>query len=188
MNYRIGVEEDRRRIAKFNHEIFSEEIGQHQNQADGVLVDKFDYKNLYVIAERQGDICGLIAAHWAEPYSITEKFPLFFDEILPTDVVGEVRLFAVRSSLRGTPVAMRLIAFLVECLRVTPVTVIAISGIAEREGLYRRLGFRPIGGPVRCGAASFIPMLMRREDALKRLGGLNLRLRTCCQESRDVRV
>jgi hypothetical protein len=37
---------------------------------------------------------------------------------------------------------------------------IVISGLLERQGMYEKLGFRPLGRAVRKGEAYFVPMLV----------------------------
>jgi hypothetical protein len=43
-----------------------------------------------------------------------------------------------------------------------------ISGLQERQPMYERLGFKPLGGPVRRGQAYFVPMLLRLSELSER--------------------
>ena len=48
-------------------------------------------------------------------------------------------------------------------------THLLISGHVKRVAIYERLGFRPLGPPVRSGHAAYIPMTVALENMPKRI-------------------
>lgn len=166
--YRRATGEDGQRIFRLNHQVFAAELGQHAVREGGLLVDKFHAKNQYFVAERDGQILGLVSAHTTAPFSVEERCPRF-KELVPQDrSIAEVRLLAVDSRYRKTFLACGLFAQVAAFLVERRIELVVISGIVQQKRLYHRLGFRDLGPPVRCGTAFFIPMLGTSEELLSR--------------------
>jgi len=70
----------------------------------------------------------------------------------------EVRLLAILPEYREGAVVAGLFSQVNEYARRNGYSDLLISGIVEREGMYRKLGFRPMGPPVACGESAFMPM------------------------------
>lgn len=161
-------ETDFKHIYQLNYEVFSLEIGQHNFQESGQLVDKFHDKNHYIIAEIDGDIVGMICAHWTPPYSVEDKCPTilqyFHEDNYP---IAEIRLLAVAHSYRGTSVAWKLMKKLSYDLMKFGINGVVISGISHHYETYKKLGFKAICPPVQSGNAFFIPMVMTKEMFIK---------------------
>ena len=87
-------------LYRLNHRVFAEEIPQH-GPSGGRLVDKFDHKNRYFVALRDGRLVGMLAAHDEPPFSAADKLkePAALEAV--RDSCLEVRLLAVEPSLRG---------------------------------------------------------------------------------------
>ncbi len=142
-------------IARLNHEIFADELHQYAPDPSGAKVDKFHDKNLYVIALAGGDLAAMIALHDQPPFSVAEK--LADPSVLSTlGRVIELRLLAIRPEHRSGSVLRRLLAAAFD--HVLEYDTMVISGVVDKAEMYRGLGFRDLGPPVRSGGNEFIPM------------------------------
>lgn len=145
-------------IHRLNYRTFVEEIPQHPASGSGLLIDKFHDKNLYFIALRDGRLVGMVSAHAQPPFSIAARLkdPSILDR--PGHRPMEVRLLAIEPGERNSAVVVGLLYTFYEYARDHGYTDLYISGVVQRVGLYQRLGFKPLGQAVQCGAASFVPM------------------------------
>ncbi|MGA8028680.1 MAG: aminotransferase class V-fold PLP-dependent enzyme [Bryobacteraceae bacterium] len=150
-------------IHALNHRVFGEEIAQHQTHPSGLLVDRFHSENHYFIAVREGVVIGMISAHPGPEFSVTKRLP-------DASVVSafarpvEVRLLAIDSQERNRTVVAGLLWQIYDFARSNGFSHLLISAITERESMYRKIGFRPLGPAVPDGSASFIPMVMPIAD------------------------
>ncbi|BDQ34663.1 GNAT family N-acetyltransferase [Pseudodesulfovibrio portus] len=166
--YRPATSEaDYKRIHALNHRIFSDEIGQHAPAESGLLIDKFHDKNHYIVAEREGEIIGMICAHWRPPYSVADKYPGILSHLKESVFPAEVRLLAIIPEYRHTTVAWRLMRHLSQALLERGVDTIVISGIEEQKATYEKIGFKAVAPAVRCGEAFYYPMIMTKDDFLR---------------------
>jgi aspartate aminotransferase-like enzyme len=143
-----------------NYRTFVGEIPQHADNGTGSLVDKFHGKNNYFIVLKEDRVVGMVSVHDQPPFSVADR--LADPGILTRDGVRplEVRLLAVEPDERGSNVFFGLIYTLYSYTQRTGHTHLFISGFEERQDLYERLGFVPLGPAVRSGDASFIPMVL----------------------------
>lgn len=180
IHFRKATKEDDGRIHRFNHQVFAQEIKQHANQDNGELIDKFHDKNIYFIAELDGQIVGMICVHYTPPFSIEEKCPDFKNKVDDYNTVAEVRLFAIDPNYRKKGmIAWTLIYMMVEFLRPKGINNVAISGIEAQRKTYIKIGFEDVGPPVQSGDAVFYPMVLTRkrfletnDEKIKEIGGL----------------
>ena len=92
------------------------------------------YFAMYAI-ESDGEIVGMIAAHWQAPYSAAEHFGDYAVEPPKSGKLAEIRLFALAPNCRKTTVAARLgIEMLIE-LEKEQVSELVISGISVQKRL-----------------------------------------------------
>lgn len=159
--------EDFNKIHRLNHTVFSEEIGQHAQNASGVLVDKFHDKNHYTLAEKEGEIVGMICAHWEPPYSVTDKYPEIVDHLEQSQLTAEIRLLAIAPAFRKTAIAWRLMHHMATDLIQRGVDTVLISGIKQHKRTYEKLGFKAVGEAVKSGQALYYPMIMRKSDFME---------------------
>ncbi len=147
-------------VHRLNYETFVCEVPQHGDPGTGRLIDKFHYKNTYLIATRGDLVVGMAAVHDSPPFSIADR--LIDPELLerPGERPLEVRLLAVRPDYRRGPVFSGLIWAIREHARRFGHTRLLISGLEERVSLYAKLGFRALGPAVPCGRATFVPMAL----------------------------
>ncbi|MGI9012876.1 MAG: aminotransferase class V-fold PLP-dependent enzyme [Phycisphaerales bacterium] len=154
------TEEEFEQIHRLNYRTFVEEVGQYPDNGSDQLVDKFHDKNRYFIALENGHVIGMLAVHSEPPFSITDRL----HDTAALDGLGdrimEVRLFAIEPDKRYGPVSRGLLWLMYEWAQLRGYTHLVISGIASRMRLYERMGFEPLGDPVECGDASFVPMAM----------------------------
>lgn len=140
------------------------EIKQHPDPGGGRLVDKFHHKNRYLVAEREGQICGMVAVHDQPPFSVADALPTpcVLEELVPR--LLEVRLLTVEPGRRHRWLFGGLLWAVYEYAAQLGYQYLAISGLRERQAMYERMGFRPLGGPVPRGEAYFVPMLLRLSE------------------------
>jgi predicted N-acetyltransferase YhbS len=144
-------------IHRLNHRIFAEEIGQHGRRADGRLIDKFHEQNAYFVASRDGELVGMVSVHAGPEFSIASRLR---DAGALTELRAplEVRLLGILPEFREGAVVAGLMSQVDAYARGHGYSDLLISGIEEREPMYRKLGFRAMGPSVACGEAAFVPM------------------------------
>jgi len=157
---RAETRQEFEQIHQLNFRTFVHEIPQHSDPGTGRLVDKFHDKSAYFIVVREGRVVGMVSSHDQPPFSVADRLP--DPEILerPGTRPLEVRLLALEPDTRNSTVFFGLMWSLYEHARANGYTHLFISGLQEREALYKRLGFEVIGAPVASGHASFIPMVL----------------------------
>jgi aspartate aminotransferase-like enzyme/N-acyl-L-homoserine lactone synthetase len=144
-------------IHRLNHRIFAEEIGQHACRADGRLIDRFHDQNEYFMACRDGALVGMVSVHAGPEFSVAGK-------LRDGSVLGglraplEVRLLAIMPEFRNGSLVAGLFSQVEVYARTHGYSDLLISGIVEREAMYRKLGFEAMGPAVTCGDAAFVPM------------------------------
>ena len=159
-------------IHRLNHEIFVDEVGQHEPTDTGLLIDQFHQKNTYFIAKRGDSLVGMVAVHDQPPFSVESK--MADPSVLAAlgSKLLEVRLLAIHRDERNTRVFAGLLYAVLKHARVGGYSDLIISGVQQNLRMYERLGFRPIGSAVIRGKAQFTPMAVRisdiPEDTVKR--------------------
>ena len=152
-------------IHRLNYETFVKQLGQHPDTGTGSLVDKFHGRNLYFIVVCHARVAGIVAVHDDPPFSIADRLA----DLGALDRLGsrllEVRLLAVAPQERNRAVFPKLICAVYRHACAHGHSHLLISGLQERLGLYRRLGFRALGPAVPCGRASFVPMSLAVDAA-----------------------
>lgn len=154
---RAKTEAEFEAIHRLNHRIFAEEVGQHGRRADGRLVDRFHENNAYFIACRDGELVGMVSVHAGPEFSVSSRLG-DAESLKALRAPLEVRLLAILPEYREGAVVAGLFSQVDAYARAHGYSDLLISGIAEREGMYRKLGFRPMGPAVPCGEAAFVPM------------------------------
>jgi aspartate aminotransferase-like enzyme len=154
------TDEEFAQIHRLNYQTFVGEIPQHPDPGTGVLIDKFHHKNRYLIALKDGRVVAMLGVHDQPPFSIADRLP---DPALiqaPGMRPLEVRLLAIEPAERNTPLLMVLLYHLYTEAQASGHSHLLISGVAQRAGMYERLGFVPLGPAVACGQAAFVPMML----------------------------
>ena len=163
-----GTDEEMTALWRFNYNIFAAELKMRSENPDAILVDKFHCKNIYRAARYRsnGEIAGMISAHWQAPYSAAEHFGDHVAAPPANGLLGEIRLFALAPHCRKTTVAARLgIELLLELER-RGIGELVISGISVQKRFYERLGFEVVGEPVAAGDTTLYPMRAELQKVL----------------------
>ena len=149
-------------IHRLNHRIFAEEVGQHARTPDGRLIDRFHDQNRYFIACKGTSVVGMISVHDGPEFSVASRLK-DLTAIRELRAPLEIRLLAILPKFRKRSVLAGLLWQVHAYAREHHYSDLLISGIAERLAMYSKMGFRPIGASVPCGAASFVPMRLSLE-------------------------
>jgi aspartate aminotransferase-like enzyme len=147
-------------IHRLNYQTFVGEIPQHADTGAGVLVDKFHTKNAYFIVLRDGRVVGMVSLHDQPPFSIADRLSDPGILTRPGTRPLEVRLLAIEPDERNSHLFFGLVNVLYDYALRHGYTHMFISGVVERQDMYERLGFVPLGPAVGSGRASFIPMVL----------------------------
>ena len=149
-------------IHRLNHRIFAEEVGLHARTPDGRLIDRFHDKNRYFIACKGASVVGMISVHDGPEFSVASRLK-DLTAIRGLRAPLEIRLLAILPKFRKQSVLAGLLWQVHAYAKEQHYSDLLISGIAERLPMYLKMGFRPIGAAVPCGAASFVPMRLSLE-------------------------
>lgn len=145
-------------IHRLNYQTFVEEIPQHEQNSKEVLVDKFHFKNQYIISLRDQKLIGMVCYNTQRPFSLDQKIP-DLDTYLPVYInIAEIRLLSVSPDERKTTVAYRLLQYLCFELMRLRIDTAVISGTTRQLRLYSQMGFTAFGPLVGKPEALYQPM------------------------------
>ncbi len=85
-------------IHQLNYQTFVEEIPQHKQNENQLLIDKFHEENTYVIAKAGEEVAGMIAIRAKRPFSLDYKLPNLEDYLPVKGEYCEVRLLSVKKN------------------------------------------------------------------------------------------
>src|SRR5689334_643084 len=137
-------------IHRLNHQIFVEEVGQHESTGTGLLIDQFHQKNTYFIAKRGDAFVGMVSVNDEPPFSVEKKLAD------PSVLAGlgsrllEVRLLAIRPDERNSRVLAGLLYAVLIHACSGEYSHLIISGIQQNLRMYGRFGFRRKIGRASC--------------------------------------
>jgi N-acyl-L-homoserine lactone synthetase len=155
-----GTSGDFEQIRSLNHQIFSEELGQHALRPDGLLADPFEARSRYLIALHRELVVGMVCVHDDPPWSVARRLadPAIL-AALPHPLL-EVRLLALHPAHRSRLVLAGLLAGVFEDATRRGHRTLIISGVTSQVKMYRRLGFAELGPAISDGDAAFYPMAL----------------------------
>ncbi len=145
-------------VHALNHRVFADEIGQHQANSSGLLIDHLHVQNRYFVAVRDGEVVGMVAANAGPEFSIAKRLS-DISVLLDFPSPIEIRLLAINPQQRNRTILAGLLWQVYRFSLSHGFSHLLISAIAEREAMYRKLGFRSLGPAVPEGAARFTPMV-----------------------------
>jgi len=147
-------------IHRLLYRTFVLEIPRYDDPGTDHLVDKYHERNRYFVALRKGRVCGMTAVHDQPPFSVAAALddPNVLPRLSPR--LLEARILAVEPRERFGLVFAGLACSIHEYAQSSGYRSIVITGLAGRQGMYERLGFRPLGPPVLRGNAYFVPMAL----------------------------
>jgi hypothetical protein len=135
-------------IHRLLYRTFVVEIGQYPDSGTGRHIDKFHHKNTYLVAMRDGVVKGMLAVHDQPPFSVADAMTCkeVLERLRPK--LLEVRLLAVEMEDRGRQILAGFMWALHQYTVRKGYRYLTISGLVERQKMYLRCGFRPLGTPV----------------------------------------
>jgi aspartate aminotransferase-like enzyme/predicted N-acetyltransferase YhbS len=161
-------------IAKLNYETFVEEIPQHTNNHNRLLVDRFHHENTYFICLQEEYVVGMIAVRCKRPFSLDEKISNL-DEYLPkAKNICEIRLLSVKKEHRNGKIFQGLANQALRFGLRSGFDMAVISGVTMQYKLYEKLGFKPFGPLTGTEKAAFQPMYLTLDSFREKLNDLNL--------------
>ena len=152
-------------IHRLNYITFVEEIPQHAPDPSGVLVDRFDADNIYLIAVRGEQVAGMVAVRGSRPFSLDLKLGDVTRYVPGDRRYCELRLLAVAKEARSGRILPRLLSSVRAHCEARGYEAALISATTRQLRLYQRLGFEPFGPCIGSPAARFQPMILTRERA-----------------------
>jgi N-acyl-L-homoserine lactone synthetase len=166
----VADEQDRATIYTIRHQVYAEELRQHQPNSTGRLEDALDRINLYLVAKRAGAIAGFVSitpptpcGYSVEKYFARQSLPLVVDERL-----YEVRLLTVTVASRRSVVALLLMYAALRYTAALGARAIVATGRLEVLPMYRHAGLKPLGMRVQSGAVVYELMTADICDLLDR--------------------
>jgi histidinol-phosphate/aromatic aminotransferase/cobyric acid decarboxylase-like protein len=148
---------DREEIYRIRHEIYAGELRQHPTNAASALSDSLDASNVYIVARIRGRIAGFISvtppssSHYSiDKYFAREALPFSVD-----DTLYEIRLLTVLKPYRGSDLATLLMYAAFRSVEAHGGSHVVAIGRREILDLYLKVGLKPLGKSVGCGAVTF---------------------------------
>ena len=170
-------ENDRKQIASMRHATYARELGQHPTNGQGVLHDRLDEINTYIVARLGARIVGFVSitpppthgGNGAYRYSIEKyvdrgRLPFVFD-----DALYEARLLTVTKKFRRSQTAVLLMYAALRWIEHRGGDRIVLMGRREVIGLYRKTGFTPLGIVVHSGEVEYEIMTATIGDIRSRI-------------------
>lgn len=159
VDIRFATNDEFQDIFKLNHEIFAEEIPQHLQSQDGLLVDKFHAGNKYVVAlNTQENLIGMVCYNSSRPFSLDGKLSNIEQYLPAHDKIVEIRLFAVKPEYRKQGVAISMLQLLIPHLIENGFDLGVISGSVKEQKLYDGIGAVSFGPLVGTDKVPYQPM------------------------------
>lgn len=160
---------DRASIYDIRYQVYASELGQHSENEYGMLTDKLDAVNYYIVAKLSGQIVGFVSVtppnslgYSIDKYFERENLPLIFDQNL-----YEIRLLTVVNKLRGSRVGA-LLCYAALCLIVSlKGKMIVAIGRLEILDLYFQAGMKSLDRQVRSGKVTYELLVAATNDIKK---------------------
>ncbi|MGD0628293.1 MAG: histidinol-phosphate transaminase [Terracidiphilus sp.] len=148
---------DRPAIYAMRHDVYAVELGQHPQNAEGMLSDPLDAFNEYIVAHVDGELAAFISItppgfgrYSIDKYASREDLPVQFD-----DGLYEERVLTVAQPHRRSRLAEILICAAFRWIEEKGGTHIVVMGRKEVVGMYQKFGLRLLNFPIECGAVHF---------------------------------
>jgi histidinol-phosphate/aromatic aminotransferase/cobyric acid decarboxylase-like protein len=148
---------DRPAIYAMRHDVYAVELGQHPQNAEGMLSDPLDAFNEYIVARVDGDLAAFISItppgfgrYSIDKYAAREDLPVQFD-----DGLYEERVLTVAQKHRRSRLAEILICAAFRWIEEKGGTHIVVMGRKEVVGMYQKFGLQLLHFPIQCGAVHF---------------------------------
>ena len=171
---RMADDRDRERIYQIRHEVFAAELGQYATNSVGRLTDALDAFNHYIVVADGERIVGFVAI--TPPGSPSFSIDKYFQRAeLPfpvDDRLYEVRLLTVPQESRRSLLALALMYAAFRWVEARGGTRIMAIGRREIRSMHVRVGLKPTGQDVKCGAVTYGLLQATMTDVQDSLGGI----------------
>lgn len=175
LTLRLATSADRPAIYRMRHDVYAAELGQHALREDRVLHDALDDENLYVVAERAGDVVGFVSltTPGAQRFGIEKYLASHELPVQRGPAVWETRILTVAAHERRQHLAHLLMLAALDVMASRGATHVIAMGRREVMPLYREAGLEPTGRVVQSGAVAFevmvgdLPRLQARATAYR---------------------
>ncbi len=128
------------KIHELNHQVFADEIPQHEKQQDGKLVDAYHERNTYIIALEGDELVGMVCYNPIRPFSLDKKMDNLDAYLPPHNKLVEIRLFAVKKDKRKQGIALAMLKKLIPALISQGFDLGVISASLQELELYNNIG------------------------------------------------
>ena len=145
-------------IHRLNYSTFVEEIPQHEENPNQLLVDRFHQENSYIICLREKHLVGMLAIRGKRPFSLDYKLENLDSYLPESKSIIEIRLLSVDRRYRTGRILKGLLSLLFEQVEIHGYDLAVISATLTQFGLHKHLGFIPFGPIVGEKGAYFQPM------------------------------
>ncbi len=166
-----STEDEFNQIHRLNYMTFVQEIPQHKQNREEMLVDRFHSQNTYLIACDGPKIVGMIAIRDQRPFSLDDKLEQLDDYLPPHKSVCELRLLAVQKEYRKSRLFFGLSQHLASYCLQQKYDLAIMSGTVRQLKLYNQMGFVPFAKLVGTEEALYQPMYLTRETYNASLAG-----------------
>ena len=170
----MANDRDRETIYQVRHEVYARELGQYSPNTTGRLTDALDAFNHYIVIADGDRLVGFVSITLpgSPSYSIDKYFkraelPFPVDEKL-----YEVRLLTVPQSSRRSLLALALMYASFRWVEARGGTRIMAIGRREIRSMHVRVGLKPTGQDVKCGAVTYGLLQATMADVQASLGGI----------------
>jgi histidinol-phosphate/aromatic aminotransferase/cobyric acid decarboxylase-like protein/N-acyl-L-homoserine lactone synthetase len=170
LQLRSATPDDMPQIHRLRHDVYADELRQHEPRPERVLADDLDRDNVYLVAATGAEVVGFVSVTppWLGRFSV-EKYVRRDDwPLLADPALFEVRILTVREEHRGTPAAGLLMYAALRWVASRGGRRVVAMGRSDLLGLYRGVGLTRLGQRIVSGAVTF-ELLAGDVAAMRRL-------------------
>ena len=175
---RMADDRDRETIYQMRHEVYARELGQYSPNTAGRLTDALDAFNHYIVIADGDRIVGFISVTPAgsPSFSIDKYFKRAELPFPVDDKLFEIRLLTVPQPSRRSLLALALMYAAFRWGEAHGGTRIMAIGRREIRSMHLRVGLKPTGQDVQCGAVTYGLIQATMQDVHDALGGIRAML------------
>ena len=170
----MADDRDREAIYQIRHDVFAAELGQYATNSVGRLTDALDAFNHYIVIADGDRIVGFVSITppGSPSFSIDKYFQRAELPFAVDDRLYEVRLLTVPQSSRRSLLALALMYAAFRWVEARGGTRIMAIGRREIRSMHVRVGLKPTGQDVKCGAVTYGLLQATMQDVQDSLGGI----------------
>ncbi len=170
----MACDRDRETIYRMRHEVYARELGQYSPNAAGRLTDALDAFNHYIVIADGERIVGFVSITppGSPSFSIDKYFKRAELPFAVDDKLYEVRLLTVPQPARRSLLALALMYAAFRWVEARGGTRIMAIGRREIRSMHVRVGLKPTGQDVTCGAVTYGLLQATMQDVQDSLGGI----------------